>query len=238
MVSGRINRDLHAAAAVQLLCTVKEIFPGILVGENQGTMRAGSQIPEIFKHVFAGCKSTDVDIFVFHQIYKITFLRHTQEGPAADLRFCDRKRTRKTGLADVLPHLHAFRIRIIVCTLKDQDILIRNIEKQAGSAGVRVQVIRKIGKDRTLLIRSILPALQSVVVVLIQKKRSQIVRNMVKRSIHSCQLQRKRVMIVLYTLLPQKTFAVLASEQNTDKQRDAGDQINPEQPFLCGRFEK
>ena len=61
---------------------------------------------------------------------------------------------------------------------------------------------------------------------------------MVKRSIHSCQLQRKRVMIVLYTLLPQKTFAVLASEQNTDKQRDAGDQINPEQPFLCGRFEK
>lgn len=44
-------------------------------------------------------------------------------------------------------------------------------------------------------------------------------------------------MIVLYALLPQKTFAVLASEQNTDKQRDAGDQINPEQPFLCGRFE-
>ena len=37
MVSGRINRDLHATTAVQLLCTVKEIFPGILVGENQGT---------------------------------------------------------------------------------------------------------------------------------------------------------------------------------------------------------
>ena len=54
MVSGRINRDLHATAAVQLLCTVKEIFPGILVGEDQGTMRAGSQIPEIFKHVSRG----------------------------------------------------------------------------------------------------------------------------------------------------------------------------------------
>lgn len=45
MVSGRINRDLHAAAAVQLLCTVKEIFPGILVRENQGTMACWQSDP-------------------------------------------------------------------------------------------------------------------------------------------------------------------------------------------------
>ena len=119
-------------------------------------------------------------------------------------------------------------VGIIVGTLKDQNILIWNIEKQACTAVICIKIVCKTVENGKFLLWVRFSMCQSMVILTVQKKRSKIIRNMIQRSIHRCKLKRKRVMIVLDTLLQQKAFSVFTSNENTKKKRDAGQQVDPE----------